>query len=177
MMLIKPIPNVPGGVFSMTEYTGTQVELMAAGIANEAMFPVGRKRVRCSADDGETHGYHGWITHRIKGGRFQVVVSRKKDRKRRPAPWKSEADFREHVAILAEAMSASLIARTSGETEKDGGSTISYRYSRDCLQRLAVLFEEMSSLLDSGEIESTGAKKVICFPVKAGGHDGHHRLP
>jgi hypothetical protein len=164
MMLIRHIPV--DAKLSVTKYTGSKRELISAGIANDPMFPAGRKRMLHSAKDDEFNGYHRWETWRIKGGKFRVEVWRKNERGVQPVRWKGEADFRQHVAILVEAVSNMLIQRASGETEKDSSGTISYRYSTTGLQRLSELLGEVSSLLADGEVEHARPEKVVCFPVK-----------
>ncbi len=166
MILIKTIPS--DSCFYVTEHTGGKAELIAAGVASDAMFPAGRKRIRYAAESERSfHGYHSWKTYRVKGGKFLVRVVRRREAPQRPAPWRTEAEFRQHAAVLAAAMSATLLQRVSGEAEKDGGDAIGYRYSRDCLQRLAALFEETETLLAGGEIECLRPGKVVCFPGKA----------
>jgi hypothetical protein len=79
-------------------FSGTREDLIAAGIASEAMFPEWPKRVLWDYQvqgDGQPPG---WKVQRIKGGRF--VVTRWHELRRTPAPWDPD-DFRVSVGNAA----------------------------------------------------------------------------
>jgi len=170
MILIKNITAAPDSPTSVTEYTGDKAELIAGGVASESMFPVGKMRVCRSVYKGTTDALRRhWKTRQIKGGKFVVTVWRMKDESRcAPETWVSDAELRQHATTYTKAILSPLMSRISGETEKRGSGTISYRYSDDCLRRFGALLQEMSALLQNGAIEQvTTRKKVVCLPVKA----------
>jgi len=95
---------------SRDEFIGTQADLVAAGVATTAMFPVAPKRVRSNWGERNTPQGARFRVERLRGGRFRVTrwlaTSRAEPETEAEAPAKSRVlsivpDDRDNMRMLS----------------------------------------------------------------------------
>ena len=151
MILITPI-HVENELLQITEYIGARDELMAEGMATEAMFPAGRKR---TASGSFTDDHH-WAIRRISGGRFRMRVWRPKDDKpAEPMPHRAEneAVFRDEALLCSGAFLETLIKHTFQDD--------AYRYDVESLQAIRLHAHRLLEAIATGRVVKVAEKVAV----------------
>ena len=149
MILITPI-HVENELLQITEYVGARDELMAEGMATEAMFPAGRK---LTASGSFTDDHH-WAIRRIRGGKFRMRVWRPKDDKpAEPAPHRAEneAAFRESVMCFSGAFVETFLDHTVQDD--------AYRYDAESLQAIRLHAHRLLEAVAKGRVVKVAASR------------------
>jgi hypothetical protein len=149
MILIKPI-HIENELIQLTEYVGARDELMAEGMATEAMFPVGRKLTALGSFTDDHH----WAIRRIRGGKFRMRVWRPKDDKPdEPTPRRAEneAVFREEAMLCSGAVLKTLIEQIAQDD--------AYRYDAESLRAIRLHAHRLLEAVEKGRIVKVAASR------------------
>lgn len=150
-----------------TVYTGTREDLIAAGVADKAMFPSGRNQAISNLRP-EVPLNRRWITRDIKHGRFEICQwHERRSLPRPPASWNPQA-FRENVTRCADASLQALIQKIAGDIEaEDHDGIATHRFADADQQRIRQLHAQLIDVIRNARIEP--AQPAQQFKLMGGG--------
>ena len=149
MILITPIPMEDQRI-QVTEYVGARDDLVAEGMATEAMFPAGRKFKTW----GGSTIFNQWDITRIRGGKFRLKIWRPKDDKpAEPMPHRAEneAVFREEALLCSGAVLKTLIEQIAQDD--------AYRYDAESLREIRLHAHRLLEAIAKGRVVKVAASR------------------